>query len=360
MHKFQKIAASLVVAAGMLGAVAPVRAADLTKVSFGTNWLAEAEHGGFYQAVADGTYAKYGLDVTIVQGGPQAPNQQLLAAGKIDFYMGGTLGVFDAVKNGIPLIDVAAIFQKDPQILMVHPDAGYNSFADLAKAPTIFMSHKGVGLDSFADLTKADTIFMGKDVFVTDFVWMKANFPGFKDEQYKPYTFNPAPFIADTMSVQQGYLTSEPLAVKTAMGEEPNVFLLADAGYAPYSTTIETTQAMVNDKPDVVQKFVDASIIGWYNYLYGDNKAANDLIKTDNPEMTDEQIAFSIDQMKKYGIAVSGDAETKGIGCMTDERQKSFYDMLVGLKIVDPSIDYKQGYTTQFVCNGVGMDLVKN
>ena len=335
MHKLLKIA---VCALATLGVAAPALAADLDKVSFGTNWLAEAEHGGFYQAVADGTYKKYGLDVTIVQGGPQAPNQQLLAAGKIQFYMGGTLGAFDAEKNGIPLIDVAAIFQKDPQIFMAHPDAGYNTFADLAKAPTIFM---------------------GKDIFTTAFEWMKAAYPGFNDGQYKPYTFNPAPFIADKKSVQQGYVTSEPFAVQQQAGWAPKVFLYADAGYSDYSTTIETTQDMVASKPDIVQRFVDASIIGWYNYLYGDNKAANDLIKKDNPEMTDEQLAFSLKQMKDHGILVSGEAETKGIGCMTDERQKAFYDTLVGLKIIDASIDYKAAFTTQFVCKGVGLDLVK-
>ena len=216
-----------------LASAAPVLAAD--KVSFGTNWLAEAEHGGFYQAIADGTYAKAGLDVTIVQGGPQAANEALLISGKIDFYMGGQFSLYDDIKQGIPVINVAAMFQKDPQILM---------------------THKGVGMDTFADIAKASTIFMGKDVFVTDFVWMKANFKGFHDEQYKPYTFNPAPFIADKMSAQQGYLTSEPLAVKKAMGEEPNVFLFADAGYAPYSTTIETTTKNVAEKPDLVQRFV--------------------------------------------------------------------------------------------------------
>jgi len=319
-----------------LGTALPAQALD--KVSFGTNWLAEAEHGGFYQAVADGTYEKYGLDVTIVQGGPQSANEALLISGKVDFYMGGIFSLYDDVKNGIPAINVAAMFQKDPQILM---------------------SHKGVGLDTFADLAKADTIFMGKDIFVTDFVWMKANFPGFHDEQYKPYTYNPAPFIADKMSAQQGYLTSEPLAVRNAMGEDPNIFLLADAGYDPYSTTIETTTKLVQDNPDLVQRFIDASIIGWYGYLYGDNKAANDLIKKDNPEMTDEQLAFSIDKLKSYGIVVSGDAETKGIGCMTDARHKAFFDKMSKLGLVDASIDYTKGYTTQFVCKGVGMDLVK-
>ena len=329
------------IAVGLLatfGAALPALAADLDKVSFGTNWLAEAEHGGFYQAVADGTYKKYGLDVTIVQGGPRAANGQLLIAGKIDFYMGGTLGAFDYVKQGIPVIDVAAIFQKDPQILMAHPDAGYEKFADLAKA---------------------DTIFMGKDLLVTDFEWMKATFPGFKDEQYKPYTFNPAPFIADPKSVQQGYITSEPYAVKQAAGFDPKIFLLADAGYDPYSTTIETQKTLVDSKPDLVQRFVDASIIGWYNYLYGDNKAANDLIKKDNPDMTDDQIAFSIAKLKEAGIVESGEALTQGIGCMTDAHFKAFFDKLVPLKIEPATLDYKQAYTTKFVCKKVGMDLKK-
>jgi NitT/TauT family transport system substrate-binding protein len=334
MHTLLKFAVGALAA---LGAAAPVLAADLDKVSFGTNWLAEAEHGGFYQAVADGTYKKYGLDVTIVQGGPQAANGQLLVAGKIDFYMGGTLGAFDDVNQGIPVIDVAAMFQKDPQIFMTHPDAGYNTFADLAKAPTIFM---------------------GKDIFVTTFAWMKATFPGFNDGQYKPYTFNPAPFIADDKSVQQGYVTSEPYAVKQAAGFDPKIFLYADAGYSDYSTTIETLQSMVDSKPDVVQRFVDASIIGWYNYLYGDNKAANDLIKTDNPDMTDGQIAYSIKAMKDNMILTGGDAATKGIGCMTDARYKDFFDLMAKIKVEPADLDYKKAYTTQFVCKGVGLNLV--
>jgi NitT/TauT family transport system substrate-binding protein len=335
MHTLTRIAIGALAAIGLAG---PAFAADLDKVTFGTNWLAEAEHGGFYQAVADGTYKKYGLDVTIVQGGPQAANGTLLVAGKIDFYMGGTLGDFDYVKQGIPVIDVAAIFQKDPQIFMVHPDAGYDKFEDLAKAPTIFM---------------------GKDIFVTTFAWMKATIPGFNDGQYKPYTFNPAPFIADPKSVQQGYVTSEPYAVQQAAGWAPKSFLFADAGYSDYATTIETQQSLVKDKPDLVQRFVDASIIGWYNYLYGDNKLANDLIKKDNPDMTDGQIAYSIKAMKDSGLITSGDAATKGIGCMTDARYKDFFDLMVKINVEPADLDYKKGYTTQFVCKGVGMDLMK-
>ena len=328
-------AACLITAAPLVVATS-VSAQD--KITYGTNWLAQAEHGGFYQAVADGTYAKYGLDVTIRQGGPQAANRSLLLAGKIDFYMGGMMSALDSVKEGVPTITVAAAFQKDPQIIMAHPDAGVEKFADLAKLPTIFM---------------------GKDGYITYFQWMKGLDVGFKDEQYKPYTFNPAPFIADKQSAQQGYLTSEPYEVEKQAGFKPKVFLLADEGYDPYSTTLEAMQATVDKNPEMVQRFVDATAIGWYNYLYGDNKAANELIKKDNPEMTDGQLAYSLEKMKEYGIVVSSDAETKGIGCMTDDRWKAYFDKVVAIKLFEPSLDYKKAYTTQFTCKNVGAELKK-
>jgi NitT/TauT family transport system substrate-binding protein len=305
------------------------------KVSFGTNWLAEAEHGGYYQAVVDGTYAKYGLDVTIVPGGPQANNGLLLAAGKLDFYMGGNLLLsFDAVAQNIPIVVVAAHFQKDPQIVMSHP---------------------GVGLDKWSDLPRA-TAFIGKEGLASFYQWMRTAY-GFKEENVKPYTFNPQPFIADKNSIQQGYVTSEPFAVEREGHFKPNIFLFADQGYGTYATTIETRADVVAKKPDLVQRFVDASTIGWYHYLYGDNSQANALIKKDNPEMTDEQIAFSIGKIKEYGLADSGDTLKLGIGAMTDERIKSFYDSMVKAGVVTPDLDYKKGYTLQFVDKGVGLDL---
>lgn len=313
-------------------------AEDLAKVRFGTNWLAQAEHGGFYQAVADGTYRKYGLDVEIVQGGPQANNGIALPAGKIDFYMGGNMiEGFSAVKEGVPIVTVAAIFQKEPQILMSHP---------------------GVGMDTFEDLKKSNDILIGADLMASGYQWMKAAY-GFKEEQTKPYNFNPAPFLADKMAVQQGYLTSEPLAVEKEGGFKPNVFLLADYGFDTYSTTIVTRGETVEKQPGLVQKFVDASIIGWMNYLHGDNAAANALIKKDNPDMTDEQIAYSIAQMKAYGIVESGDTATLGVGAMTDARMKSFFDKMVQAGLFAADLDYKKSYTLQFVNRKVGSDLAK-
>jgi NitT/TauT family transport system substrate-binding protein len=326
-------------AAGAVGLGLAGQAMALDEVSFGTNWLAEAEHGGFYQAVADGTYEKYGLKVTIVQGGPQAANQALLMADKIQFFMQGNLiGSFSAVEQDIPVIEVAAIFQKDPQVIIAHPESGLKGFGDLAKVKSLFL---------------------GKDVFVSDFQWMKQAFPVFKDEQVKPYTFNPAPFLADKDSAQQGYVTSEPYEIEKQGGFKPQLFLLADAGFSTYSTMIEAKSDFVAKNKDVVKRFVEASIIGWYHYLWGDNKAANDLIKKDNPDMTDGQIAFSIAKIKEFGLVDGESAKEGGIGCMTDARVKDFFDKMVKAGVVKTTGDYKKIYTTEFVCKKLGMELKK-
>jgi NitT/TauT family transport system substrate-binding protein len=314
------------------GAVAP--AAD--KVTFGTNWKAQAEHGGFYQAVATGLYAQRGLDVTIRPGGPQVNHSQLLAAGRIDFNMGGNIfGQLNFIQNKVPVVTVAAIFQKDPQVILAHPGTGVAGFKDLA----------------------GKTIFIGNDGRLTYWLWMKQVF-GLKDEQLKPYTFNPAPFIADRNSVQQGYVTSEPFAVRQEGGFDPVVLLLADGGYDTYSTMIEAGPT-VQGKGDLIQRFVDASIEGWVSYLYGDPAPANVLIKKDNPEMSDAQIAFSIDSLKKYGIVDSGDTLTKGIGAMTAERWDSFFKKSVEWGVYPAGLPYKDGFTLQHVNKGAGLDLKK-
>jgi NitT/TauT family transport system substrate-binding protein len=311
------------------------QAQKLDKVSFGTNWVAEAEHGGFFQAVADGTYKKYGLDVTIVPGGPNDNNRMLLIAGKIDFFMtANTLMSFDAVANNVPVVSVAAIFQKDPQVFLTHPESKISKIEDL-KPLTLFVSKDGMG---------------------SYFQWLKSEY-GFSDKNVRPYNFNPQPFIATAQSAMQGYVTSEPYAVEKAAGFKPNVLLLADYGYNTYSTLIETRADVIIKKPDLVQRFVDASIIGWYDYLYGDNSAANAMIKKLNPEMTDELLAYSVAKMKEYGIVDSGDTLKNGIGAMTDERVTSVFDKMVRAGVVKPDIDYRKSYTLRFVNKGVGLEL---
>jgi NitT/TauT family transport system substrate-binding protein len=319
----------------LVAALAPARGQTLDKVSFGTNWVAEAEHGGFFQAVADGTYKRYGLDVTIVPGGPNSNNRMLLIAGKLDFFMSAnTLQSFDAVTNKVPLVTVAAVFQKDPQVFLTHPEVKISKLEDL-KPLTLLVSKEGVA---------------------SYFQWLKSEY-GFSESKVKPYTFNSQPFIVNKQSAMQGYVTSEPYAVEKAAGFKPNVVLLADYGFNAYSTLIETRTEIVDKKPDLVQRFVDASMIGWYNYLYGDNTPGNTMIKKLNPEMTDELLKYSVAKMKEYGIVDSGDTLKDGIGAMTDARVASFFDKMVRAGVVRRDIDYRQAYTLRFINKAVGLDL---
>ncbi len=332
--KLLRFAGPLLALAGGLFA-ADAAAQPQEKVAFGTNWVAQAEHGGFYQAFADGTYRRYGLDVTIVQGGPNVNNRILLPVGRIDMFMSAnTLQSFDAVEQNIPTLAVAALFQKEPQVFLAHPDQGIERFEDL-KRLTLYVSREGIA---------------------SYFQWLKADY-GFDEAKVKPYTFNPQPFLADKRSAMQGYVTSEPYAIEKIAGFKPKIFLLADQGFDAYSTLIETRRELVEKKPELVQRFVDASIVGWYNYLYGDNRPANALIKQHNREMTDELLTYSVAKMKEYGIVDSGDSTTLGIGAMTDARMQSFFAKMVRAGVVKGSIDPRRGYTLQFVNKKVGLDL---
>jgi NitT/TauT family transport system substrate-binding protein len=307
----------------------------LDKVSFGTNWLPEAEHGGFFQALADGTYKSYGLDVTIAPGGPNDNNRMLLIAGKLDFFMAAnTLMSLDAVANNVPVVTVAAIFQKDPQVFLTHPESKVTKLEDL-KPLTLFVSKEGIS---------------------SYFQWLKSEY-GFSEQNVRPYTFNSQPFIADKQSAMQGYVTSEPFAVEKAAKFKPGIILLADYGFNTYSTLIETRRELTDKKPDLVQRFVDASIIGWYKYLYGDNTLGNALIKKLNPEMSDELLAYSLARMKEYGIVDSGDTLRDGIGAMTDERAASFFEKMVRAGVVRPDINFRNAYTLRFINKGVGLNL---
>jgi NitT/TauT family transport system substrate-binding protein len=323
-------AAALALGAG----AAHAQPQTLDKVSFATNWVAEPEHGGFYQALADGTYRKYGLDVTIVPGGPNVNNRLLLPVGKIDFYLSANLlQAFDAVEQNIPTITVAAMFQKDPQVFLVHPDQGVEKFEDL----------------------KNLTLFISKEGIAGYFQWMKRDL-GFSEDKVKPYTFNPQPFLADKKSAMQGYVTSEPYAVEKQAHFKPKLFLLADHGFNTYSTLIETRRDLVEKNPDLVQRFVDASIVGWMNYIYGDNKPANALIKKHNPEMTDELMAYSVAKMKEYGIVDSGDSLQLGVGAMTDTQIADFFSKMVRAGVVKAGTDFRQAYTLRFVNKRVGIE----
>jgi len=325
----QKIA----LAAALTALPAAAMAQDLTPVTFGTNWLAQAEHGGFYQSVADGTYAECGLDVTIVSGGPQVNNRALLLADRIQYHMGGDmLQAFNAVAEDIPVVAVAAIFQKHPQVIVAHPD-----------------------VTSWDEL-KDKTLLIGDNGYTSYYQWMIAEH-GFTAEQRQPYTFNPAPFIANTDTAMQGYLSSEPYLVEKEAGFKPNVFLIADNGYSSYATTIEVMQATIDENPKQVECFVDASLTGWYNYLYGDSAAADALILEANADMTQDKIDFAKNMMRDEGIVDSGKTLELGIGAMSDEVIGDFYQKMVDSGVISGDLDWKAAYTLDFTNKKVGMDI---
>lgn len=307
---------------GLLGATAGSTAWAQDKVTFMTSWYAQAEHGGFYQALAKGIYKKHGLDVTIKTGGPQVNNMQLMLAGQADFIMSYDLAVLSAVEKGFPAITVGTSFQKDLQGMLTHAD-----------------------VKSLADL-KDKTILVATSGRTTWWPWIKAKY-GYTDAQSKPYTFNLQPFFADKTLVQQAYPSSEPFQAM-GQGVPANFFLFADDGYPPYGTTIVTTQKWVSEKPDVVARFVRASIEGWKSYL-ADPAAANELIQKDNPKMSTEQIAFAIKRLKELKVFDGGDAATMGAGIMTEARWKQTYDFMVKAGLLKAETDWKKAYTTQFV-----------
>jgi NitT/TauT family transport system substrate-binding protein len=316
----QLLYAAFAAAAGfVLGSNAALSA---DKVTFLTSWFAQAEHGGFYQAKATGLYEKAGLDVTLKMGGPQINGMQLLLGGETDVMMGYDLQVLKALEQGLPVITIATSFQYDLQGMMTHPDVG--SLADL-KDKTILVATPGRS---------------------TWWPWLKAKYR-YTEEQTRPYTFNLQPFFADKNTVQQAYPSSEPFAAKQA-GIPAKYFLFADYGYPPYGTTMVATKPFVDKNPDAIARFVKASLEGWRSYLQ--NPApGNALIKADNPKMSDEQIAFAVEQLKALKVLDGGDAATLGIGIMTEARWKATYDFAVATGLLKPEVDWRAGYTDRFV-----------
>ncbi len=304
-----------------------------TKVTFGTDWLAEAEHGGFYQALATGLYKKHGLDVTIRMGGPQNNPPQQIAAGVVDFQMSsGSFAALSMAQQDIPVVAVAAFFQKDPQVLISHPGAGNDTLAAMKGKPIMIS-------------TAARQQF---------WLFLKAKF-GFTDEQVRPYAFSLAPFLSDPKAIQQGFVSSEPYQIEKATGTKPVVNLLADSGFANYSNLVLVQSKLVRDKPDIVRAFVEASIEGWRDYMK-DPAAGNALIRKDNPDMTQDVLDAAVKTMREYGIVDSGDAKSLGLGAMTEERWKSMFDTMAAAGLYKPDLDFHRAFTVQFVNKRYGME----
>lgn len=297
-------------------------AQPLTKLVFGTNWYAQAEHGGFYQALAEGIYRRHGLDVTIRMGGAQVNGLQLLLAGQMDLFMGYDIQTLKGVEQGLPIVTVAATFQKDPAVIISHP--GVSRLEELKGRP-------------IAISAASDTTF---------WPWLRSRY-GFSDAQKRPYAFSVQPFLVDKTLSQQGYVTSEPYSVEKG-GVKPALFLLADLGYPPYAQTIVVTRETLSKRRDAIRRFVQATAEGWKSYL-ANPAPGNALIKKDNPQMPDDLLAFGLEKIKSYGIVTGGDAAKQGIMTMTDARWKQTFDFMVQTGQLKPGFEYRAAYTLDLV-----------
>ncbi len=329
----RRAALGLASATLLLPLARPARARMLERLVFHTDWRAQAEHGGYYQAIAAGLYAKAGIECDLRQGGPNLNIGQLLLTGRVDMIMSNSFEAFTYVREDAPFFTIASIFQKDPQVLIGHPDTGFDTFEDL----------------------KGRTLLIGSGGRVTYWPYLRRKY-GLSDSQLRPYTFNMAPFLADRNVVQQGFLTSEPYSIAQAIGRPPPLLLIADAGFSAYQTTIAISRKLAGEKRDLIQRFVDATLEGWAQYLEGGPaiEAANALIKKANPEQTDDRIAYAIRLLNERGIVMSGDALTGGIGAMSDARWQGFYRSMVDVGVLPAGLDVGRAYTLDFVNKGIG------
>jgi NitT/TauT family transport system substrate-binding protein len=316
--------AGVALAAGGCGPSAPASAPGRTRIRFATDWRAQAEQGGFYQALARGYYADKGLDVMLIQGGPSVNVPQLLAAGAIEMGLGSNAPlVMSLVTAGAGAKAVMASFQKDPQVLICHPRDDVNSLADMKGKP-----------------------IMLADASITSFwPWLKARY-GFTDAQVRKYTFNAAPFLADKKAIQQGYVTSEPYTLETQGGIKPEVYLLADAGYPGYAAMALAPDRLIASNPDAVRGFVEATIAGWRDYLRSDPAPGDALIVKDNPDMTPALLAQAREKLLTYAIVEAPDG---AIGMMSEEGWQRFHATMAQAGVYPADLPWRSAFDLQFL-----------
>jgi NitT/TauT family transport system substrate-binding protein len=317
---------------------APQPAKPLTRIRFVTDWKAQAEHGGFYQAVAQGIYAKHGLDVTIMQGGPAVNVPQMLAGGAADFGMGSNSFIpLNLVREGGNIRAVMAVFQKDPQVLITHPRGDIHGLADMKGKPILI-----------SDAAQA-----------TFWIWLKAKF-GFEDSQIRKYTFNFAPFLTDPEAIQEGYVSSEPYLIEREGHFKPQVYQLADYGYPGYANMVLVPQKWIDERPDVVQAFVDATIEGWAQYLFGDSSLGDAAIKRDNPEMTDDVLKQAREKLRDSGTVMPPEIAALGLGAMTEQRWAEFFAIMAQHGVYPSTLKWRDAFTTQFVNKGYSQRFLRS
>jgi len=295
--------------------------AGLTKITLQADWYPQPEHGGFYTALVKGFYKDEGLDVTIQPGGPYLAVEQQVSIGAAQFGMGTSDRILESVADGQPLVAVAATMQHDPQGIMVRNDSPIHAFADL-NGHTISVKP---GYTWFAYLVKRYHLDNIHEI---------------------PATMSVANFVADPQYIQQAFATSEPFFARQA-GIETRVLLVSDSGYNPYRVMF-TTRDFLQQHPDIVAKFVRASLKGWREYL-NDPAAAHAAIAKLNPALNPEWMNFTWQALRDGHYVTGNDPSGAQLGQMTGQRWNMMYQQLLDLKVIDKPFDPVTAYTLQFV-----------
>ena len=278
----------------------------LPKVRFKTDWHPQAEHGGFYQAVARGFYRESGIDVDIVPGGPGVPVSQIVLSGQVDLAMGRSDDMIAWVSKGLPFVVVGVYMERDPQAILVHEESPVRTFADLNNRTVM-----GVAGSNWIDYIKLH--------YHIDFRLIPSN-------------FGIAQFMADKDFIQQCFVTNEPYFVRKN-GGHPRTLLMSDSGFNPYRV-IYTTQRYLREHPAEVRAFVAASLRGWDDFMNGDPSPAKALISKANENMPGEFMDYSIKALRDYHI-VAGRADLgERPGLMTRRRMQEQVDDLLQLKLI--------------------------
>ena len=300
---------------------------NLIEITFATDWKAQAEQGGFYQALAAGLYEKNGLKVKIIQGSANVNVPRLIASNSVEFGIGSNSFIpLNMVANKIPGKAVMAIFQKDPQIIMTHPDSDIRNLKDMRDLP-IMISDASIG---------------------AFWLWLKSKYD-FNDNQIRKKTFSLAPFLSNKSSIQQGYLTSEPFLVEREAGFTPRVFLLADYGYPSYGAMVLASSNVLKNNPEIVKAFVDASIEGWRQYIYDDPSLGNELIMIENNEMKEDILLQAIKKIRNYELVSNEISKGLDIGLMTDIKWESFFKTMSINGVYEKDLEWRESFTLDFI-----------
>ncbi len=269
--------------------------ADTGLLRVQTDWFAQPEHGGYYQAWAGGGYDAAGLEVEIIQGGPNALPLQSVARGRATFGFSRADDVIAAIDRGMPLVIVAATLQRDPQALMFHADDPAETWEDLDGRRVMAMPGS-IWIDYLEHHFEVNLEIVSLD-------------------------YGLGRFLADPELIQQCFISNQPFYAR-GEGVEVKTWLIAETGYDPYHALF-AHRDFVRENPETVTRFLRASEQGWREYLEGDPSPADEIILRRNAAMSPEFIDYARQTMRRLNLVTGNPEDGESIGRLDRDRTEN-------------------------------------